>query len=219
VTHRWAASVGYTGSGLPFLGEVRDRVWAAGGYCGTGNVIGALCGRAAAARALGQEHPGQAFERLTALDRLQRVGQRHPLGRLAQPPLPQLPLHHLAGKRLPRHALVLDELGQLEPCLEQGCDDLSHPVVPGLRALVREDAVGLDIGSVVDELDRVGRLAVRVAQHQQAVVALLIHGPQHRRRLPQEQPPPGSEQPRDHRRPAAALGSQHRAPMPVKTRS
>jgi glycine/D-amino acid oxidase-like deaminating enzyme len=67
VTHRWAASVGYTRSGLPYLGQVRDRVWAAGGYCGTGNVIGALCGRAAAARALGQDHPGTAFEGLVAL--------------------------------------------------------------------------------------------------------------------------------------------------------
>ena len=66
VTHRWAASVGYTRSGLPFLGEVRDRVWAAGGYCGTGNVIGALCGRAMAARALGQSHPATAFEGLVS---------------------------------------------------------------------------------------------------------------------------------------------------------
>ena len=66
VTHRWAASVGYTGTGLPFLGQVRDRMWAAGGYCGTGNVVGALCGRAAAARALGQDAPGTAFEGLTA---------------------------------------------------------------------------------------------------------------------------------------------------------
>jgi gamma-glutamylputrescine oxidase len=65
VTHRWAASVGYTRTGFPWLGEVRDRVWAAGGYCGTGNVVGALCGRAAAARALGQEHPATAFEGLT----------------------------------------------------------------------------------------------------------------------------------------------------------
>jgi glycine/D-amino acid oxidase-like deaminating enzyme len=45
VTHRWAASVGYTANALPFLGEVRQGVWAAGGYCGTGNVIGALCAR------------------------------------------------------------------------------------------------------------------------------------------------------------------------------
>lgn len=64
VTHRWAASVGYTANGLPFLGEVRDRVWAAGGYCGTGNVVGALCGRAAAARAVGGQHPATAFEGL-----------------------------------------------------------------------------------------------------------------------------------------------------------
>ncbi len=62
VTHRWAAPVGFTVTGLPYLGQVRERVWAAGGYCGTGNVIGALCGRAMAARALGQQHPATAFE-------------------------------------------------------------------------------------------------------------------------------------------------------------
>jgi len=32
---------------------VRPGVWAAGGYSGTGNVIGALCGRAAARLACG----------------------------------------------------------------------------------------------------------------------------------------------------------------------
>lgn len=52
VTHRWAAPVGFTPTGLPLLEEVRDGVWAAGGYSGTGNVIGALCGRAAAELAL-----------------------------------------------------------------------------------------------------------------------------------------------------------------------
>jgi glycine/D-amino acid oxidase-like deaminating enzyme len=54
VTARWAATVGYTRSGLPFVGQVRDGVLAAGGYCGTGNVVGALCGRALAALALGE---------------------------------------------------------------------------------------------------------------------------------------------------------------------
>jgi len=48
ITHRWAATVGYTASGLPVLEEVRPGVWAIGGYSGTGNVIGALCGRAVA---------------------------------------------------------------------------------------------------------------------------------------------------------------------------
>jgi gamma-glutamylputrescine oxidase len=48
VTHRWAASVGYTADGLPVCEEVAERVWAVGAYSGTGNVIGALCGRAAA---------------------------------------------------------------------------------------------------------------------------------------------------------------------------
>ena len=55
VTHRWAACVSYTPTGLPLLDEVRPGVWAAGGYSGTGNVIGALCGRAAAELALGEE--------------------------------------------------------------------------------------------------------------------------------------------------------------------
>lgn len=54
VTHRWAASVGFTDDHLPFLGEVRPGVWACGGYSGTGNVVGALCARQAAAAALGR---------------------------------------------------------------------------------------------------------------------------------------------------------------------
>jgi len=53
VTHRWAASVGYTDDALPFLGEVRTGVFACGGYNGTGNLIGPLCARQMAASALG----------------------------------------------------------------------------------------------------------------------------------------------------------------------
>ena len=45
ISHRWAASVGYTADDLPIVSEVRAGVWAIGGYCGTGNVIGALLGR------------------------------------------------------------------------------------------------------------------------------------------------------------------------------
>jgi glycine/D-amino acid oxidase-like deaminating enzyme len=48
ITHRWAASVAYTDDGLPVLAEVQPGVWACGAYSGHGNVIGALCGRAAA---------------------------------------------------------------------------------------------------------------------------------------------------------------------------
>jgi len=54
VTHRWAASVAYTESGLPVLAEARPKVWACGGYNGTGNIVGRLCGRAAARLACGQ---------------------------------------------------------------------------------------------------------------------------------------------------------------------
>jgi glycine/D-amino acid oxidase-like deaminating enzyme len=53
VTHHWAANVSYTFNGLPVLAEVRPGVWVIGGYSGTGNAIGALCGRAAAQLASG----------------------------------------------------------------------------------------------------------------------------------------------------------------------
>jgi len=65
VTARWAASVGYTRSGLPYVGEPRPGVFAAGGYCGTGNVVGALCGRALAAMALGQPATERVFAELS----------------------------------------------------------------------------------------------------------------------------------------------------------
>jgi glycine/D-amino acid oxidase-like deaminating enzyme len=52
VTHRWAASVAFSAGALPVLEELRPRVWALGGYSGTGNVVGALCGRATAQLAL-----------------------------------------------------------------------------------------------------------------------------------------------------------------------
>ncbi len=48
ITHRWAALVSYTADGLPVVEQVRPGVWAAGAYNGTGNVVGALCGRAVA---------------------------------------------------------------------------------------------------------------------------------------------------------------------------
>ena len=48
ITHRWAASVSYTTDGLPVVEQVRPGVWATGAYNGTGNVVGALCGRAVA---------------------------------------------------------------------------------------------------------------------------------------------------------------------------
>lgn len=54
VTHRWAATVSYTTTGLPLLAEVRPGVWATGGYSGNGNLVGALCGRAVARMATGE---------------------------------------------------------------------------------------------------------------------------------------------------------------------
>ncbi len=54
VTHRWAALVGFTSDGIPVAGEVQPGVWAVGGYGGTGNVVGALAGRAVAAAVTGE---------------------------------------------------------------------------------------------------------------------------------------------------------------------
>lgn len=51
VTHRWAANVSYTTTGLPLLAEVRPGVWVIGGFSSMGSVMGALCGRAVAHRA------------------------------------------------------------------------------------------------------------------------------------------------------------------------
>jgi gamma-glutamylputrescine oxidase len=45
VRHRWAAAVSYSAGILPVMDQVRQGVWAIGGYSGTGNVIGALYGR------------------------------------------------------------------------------------------------------------------------------------------------------------------------------
>jgi gamma-glutamylputrescine oxidase len=58
VTHRWAASAGYTSTGLPIIEQVRPSVWALGGYSGTGNVIGALAARAVAAAAIDRDLSG-----------------------------------------------------------------------------------------------------------------------------------------------------------------
>lgn len=50
IIHRWAASVSYANTGMPLVREVRQGVWAIGGYCGTGNIVGALLGRAVVAK-------------------------------------------------------------------------------------------------------------------------------------------------------------------------
>ena len=48
VTHRWAGAVAFTEGGRPVADEVAPGVFAIGAYSGTGNVLGALYGRAAA---------------------------------------------------------------------------------------------------------------------------------------------------------------------------
>lgn len=53
ITHRWAAVVSFTASALPVFASPHEDVWAIGGYNGTGNLMGALYGRAAVRRAVG----------------------------------------------------------------------------------------------------------------------------------------------------------------------
>jgi glycine/D-amino acid oxidase-like deaminating enzyme len=55
VTHRWAGAVSFTPDHMPVCEEVQPNVVATGGYCGTGNVLGALCGRAAVRLAVGED--------------------------------------------------------------------------------------------------------------------------------------------------------------------
>lgn len=54
VTHRWAARVAYTDDGLPVLAAAAPNVWVTGAYSGTGNLMGAICGRCAARLACGE---------------------------------------------------------------------------------------------------------------------------------------------------------------------
>ena len=57
VTHRWAASVGFTDDGRPLCTDVDDGVIAIGGYSGTGNLVGPVAARAAVALALDSTPP------------------------------------------------------------------------------------------------------------------------------------------------------------------
>ena len=57
VTHRWAAPVGFTDDGRPLCVRVDDGVVAAGGYSGTGNLVGPVVARAAVALALDGKPP------------------------------------------------------------------------------------------------------------------------------------------------------------------
>jgi gamma-glutamylputrescine oxidase len=54
VTHRWAATVAFTRSGLPLLRELAPGLVACGAYNGTGNLMSRLCGRSALGLALGE---------------------------------------------------------------------------------------------------------------------------------------------------------------------
>ncbi len=63
ITHRWAASVSYSSSTLPVFEQVRENVWAIGGYNGTGNVVGAVLGRIVAELAVnGNSEHSNLFE-------------------------------------------------------------------------------------------------------------------------------------------------------------
>ncbi len=57
ITHRWAASVGYTPDRRALCTEVDDGVVACGGYSGSGNLVGPVAARAAVALAVDRTTP------------------------------------------------------------------------------------------------------------------------------------------------------------------
>lgn len=61
VTHRWAASVGFTEDGRALCVPVADSVVACGGYSGTGNLVGPVAARAAVAMLLDGDTPPACF--------------------------------------------------------------------------------------------------------------------------------------------------------------
>ena len=61
VSHRWAASVGFTDDARPLVTEARPGVFACGGYCGTGNLVGPIAARAAVSLALDGTRPAAYF--------------------------------------------------------------------------------------------------------------------------------------------------------------
>lgn len=70
ITHRWAGLVGFTPDDLPIAEQVRPGVFAAGGYSGTGNVLGKLAGEAIADLARGAPIP----ELVRLLDQARATG-------------------------------------------------------------------------------------------------------------------------------------------------
>jgi gamma-glutamylputrescine oxidase len=61
ISHRWAASAGYTPDARPIVAEVRPGVVACGGYNGTGNLVGPIAARAAVALGLDGIKPDECF--------------------------------------------------------------------------------------------------------------------------------------------------------------
>ena len=61
ISHRWAASAGYTPDARPIVAEVRPGVVACGGYNGTGNLVGPIAARAAVALGLDGIKPDEYF--------------------------------------------------------------------------------------------------------------------------------------------------------------
>ncbi|MCW2540496.1 MAG: putative oxidoreductase [Frankiales bacterium] len=61
VSHRWAASVGYTEDGRALVTSARDGVVACGGYNGTGNLVGPVAARAAVTLGLDGTPPPACF--------------------------------------------------------------------------------------------------------------------------------------------------------------
>ena len=130
---------------------------------------------------------------------------RQPLRTIGQPPFAAGQLGHLAGQRAPRHAVVLDQLGELQAGVQHRGDDLADAVVPGCGGVVHELNIGLDVGRRIGPEHRLRGFEVREPQRQQ-VGPLVVDRPQRRVAVPDEQPAAGGQQLGDQRTPARDVG-------------
>ena len=116
--------------------------------------------------------------RLTAR---QRVAVRQPSWTVSEPPFAVVDALHLPRQSVPGHAVVLSE-HRRAPCrpIQQGRDDLTETVVPGVRGGVLECCRRLDVGAVVVVDERLLVLKLRVLDDRGTWFVVILPAPRAR---------------------------------------
>ena len=123
----------------------------------------------------------------------------------AQAPFAEFALLHLSGEGFPRDAVVFDETRQLHTGIEQGRHDLPESVVPTMGDVVGELGLGRNVRAVVVVDQRLDPLEVGEVDGE-GVGPPLVHRPEHRVALANEQPPSRAKQRGNHLSPAGHIG-------------